>query len=45
MRFHGNPPKIKPLINSNDEKKIEKINIEENFLLKEKKEQANVTIP
>ena len=26
-------------------KKIEKINIEENFLLKEKKEQANVAMP
>ena len=45
IRFHGNPPKMKLLINSNDEKKIEKINIEENFLLKEKKEQANVEIP
>ena len=36
---------MKLLINSNDEKKIEKINIEENFLLKEKKEQANVVMP
>ena len=36
---------MKLLKNSIKENNIEKINIEENFLLKEKKEQANVTIP
>ena len=35
MRFQGNPPNIKLLTNSIDEKKIEKINIEENFLRSE----------
>ena len=45
MRFQGNPPKTKLLINSIKEKKIEKIIIEENFFFKEKKEQTNVTRP
>ena len=45
IKFHGNPPKIKLLINSIKEKKNEKISTEENFLSKEKKEDKNVATP
>ena len=45
IKFQGKPPKIKLLINSINAKKNEKINIEEKFLFKEKKEQHNVANP
>ena len=45
IKFQGNPLKIKPLIYSIDPKIIEKINIEEIFLLNLKREQVKVANP
>jgi len=43
--FQGNPPKIKPLINSITEKVVAKIKTVEKFFCKLKNEQIKVTKP